>query len=226
MGSGLSRHICCPSCGFRGSYRLADGRKKCRRCGKKYSCRLLKSRLPARILKRLALLFWLRAPVAIVARELRIDPKTVRRHYNLMRQGIIRAEGHSACASEGPELLSLLVGAGADDRVVVRAPALPLPEPDQLFGCVWKYGEIIRCQAPLAELFCCVYLAETVTQKGTPSWLKKLDKLVGIARGVCRRTTARHGQSRQMLLNEIAFRFNHRSDPGVSAILYSFFKNA
>ena len=222
MGSELSRHICCPSCGYRGNYRLADGRKKCRRCGKKYSCRLLKSRLPAKILKRLALLFWLRAPVTIAAQELRLDPKTVRRHYNLMRQGIVRAEGH-LLTSEEPVLLSLLIGSGGEDRVVVSAL---LSEPEHLSDYDWKYGEVIHCQAPLTDIICRVYLAETATQLGMPNWLIKLDKLARIARGLGRRTTARHGQSRLMLLSEIAFRFSHRSDPGASAILYSYFKNA
>lgn len=225
MGSELSRHICCPSCGYRGSYRLADGRKKCRRCGKKYSCRLLKSRLPAKILKRLALLFWLRAPVTIAARELRLDPKTVRRHYNLIRQGIVRTEGDSAQTSEDSALLSLLIGSGCEDRVVVSTAASPLSEAEQLSGCDWKYGAIIHCQSPLTDIFCRVYLAETATQQGVPNWLKKLDKLARIARGLSRRTTSRHGQNRQMLLNEVAFRFNHRSDPGASAVLYDFFKS-
>ncbi|WP_303721290.1 hypothetical protein [Malonomonas rubra] len=181
--------------------------------------------MPVKTLKRLALSFWLRVPVAIVSRELRLNPKTVSRHYNLMRQGIAEVEGGGARECEEPVQLSLLVDSEMD-RVVVGPAASLQSACCQLFGCDWKYGEIICCQAPLGEIFCRVYLTESVAQQGMPNWLKTIDKLARIARGMCRRTTKCHGQSQQMLLNEIAFRFNHRSNPGASAILYDFFKNS
>lgn len=223
MNSDSNRHICCPVCGCRENYRLRDGRKKCRRCGKKYSCRLLRSRLPAKTLKQLALSFWLMAPVAIVARELHLNPKTVRRHYELMRQGISRGK-RGGLDDDKVDQFSLLVGTEVTEVVVNAGDALRQDACESV-AYNWKYGEILYCDAPLAEIFCRVYLTKIAEQQGQPAWLQELDKLAKLASGVCRRSTGRSGSRRRELMHECAFRFNHRGNPGASAILYGYFKN-
>src|SRR6266850_2040925 len=55
----------CPDCGHGTSYRLSDGRRKCRACGKRYSVRSVwaASQLPATLKGRLVEMFALGVPV-------------------------------------------------------------------------------------------------------------------------------------------------------------------
>lgn len=141
-----------------------------------------------------------------------------------MQQGIDRVEGSLLDEVEMPAVLSLLIGIDMERAVVSSATVNPSGG-CPLFDCDWSYGEVIRCEEPLKDIYCRVYLAKSVEQQGTPRWLGKLDKLATIAQGICNQTTLHHDSRRQLLLNEIAFRFNHRNEPGASALLYSFFKN-
>lgn len=224
MSSDPSRHICCPECGCRKNYRLGDGRKKCRHCGKKYSCRLLRSRLPVKTLKQLALSFWLMAPVAIVARELHLNPKTVRRHYELIRKGITHAKEYLPVDDDNQELFLFQVTPDAVWATVVTSTSLA-KNTCQDNGSDWKYGELFFCEAPLNETVCRVYLPNNAEQQGQPAWLLELEKLRKVVRGVSQKARNCRYSSRRVLMNEVAFRFNHRSDPGAAAILYGFFKN-
>ncbi len=78
----------CPCCRSRAAYRLADGRKKCRECGKKFTPRPRPCRLPERVLRQIALYFWHMVPVARVAEEVHLNRKSVQRHYRLLRKGL------------------------------------------------------------------------------------------------------------------------------------------
>ncbi len=237
MHSEPTRHLCCPGCGARGGYRLGDGRKKCRRCGKKYSPRLLQSRLPAKTLKQIALYFWMAAPVATVSSELRLNPKTVGRHYDLMRQGIsesaktdpppvVQDDGGGAPVWKGGggSNLVLLVGP-RDTRVTAVCPVrteegYSLRASYDSVGYRWHFSEKSKFPAPMLETACHVYLADEGIRLPTKRWLGELELLARLACRSCRLRRCRSMDSPPGLAEEIAFRFNHRSDPGVTAVLY------
>ena len=222
-----SRQSGCPGCGARQAYRLGDGRNKCRRCGKKYPRRRFRSRLPAKLLKRLALYFWLAAPVASVARDLELNPKTVQRHFELLQQGINRdasALRQQSVEAGEQEAFSLLV-TGETSRV----ESIPRLYPARVTGAGlnyrWCYSEILRLEAPLFETICQVFLADAAIKQLHPHWCWELDKLEKIGQRLCRRRKRRTAITRHLLMNEVAFRFNHRNNPGVTALLYEFFKS-
>lgn len=81
-------HIYCPVCGYRASYRLSDGRRKCKRCRKKFTARKKTQRLSDVLLKEIVRLFWLMVPATRVARDLGLNRKTVLRRYTLIREGV------------------------------------------------------------------------------------------------------------------------------------------
>lgn len=81
-------HVHCPACGHRASYRLSDGRRKCKKCGKKFTARKKTRRLSNVLLKEIARLFWLLVPAARVARDLGVNRNTVMRYYTLIRKGV------------------------------------------------------------------------------------------------------------------------------------------
>lgn len=200
MNPEQSRHICCPGCGAREGYRLGDGRKKCRRCGKKYSSRLFRSRLAAKTLKQIALYYWLAVPIATVARDLHLDPKTVRRHNELIQQGIKRyARSQCRLSSEGrrQEGLSLLVAAETA-RVEFGPQVPPQDSADGSLGYFWWYSEIMCFEAPLGEVVCQVFLANEVRQQERSHWRGDLVKLAKIMQGLCRRKKPRTAMLRQL----------------------------
>ena len=81
-------HVHCPVCGYRQSYKLSDGRRKCKRCGKRFTPGARKGRLPNETVKEIVRLFWLLVPAARVARDLGVNRKTVLRYYTLLRERI------------------------------------------------------------------------------------------------------------------------------------------
>lgn len=81
-------HVYCPSCRHRASYRLSDGRRKCKKCGKKFTARKKTRRLPDVLLKEIARLFWLLVPATRVARNLGVNRNTVMRYYTIVRVGV------------------------------------------------------------------------------------------------------------------------------------------
>ena len=82
------RHIKCPLCNHRQQYTLADGRRKCKRCGKKFTHRRQRRGVGAKRLKEIARLFWLGVPAAAAARDLSLNKATVTRYYRRLRERI------------------------------------------------------------------------------------------------------------------------------------------
>ncbi len=82
--------IVCPNCGHRAHYKLSDGRRKCKKCRKKFTARPRNRRLAPSTIREIARLFWLMVPAARVARDLGLNRKTVLRYYTLIREGIAR----------------------------------------------------------------------------------------------------------------------------------------
>lgn len=84
------RHVRCPVCNHRQHYKLSDGRRKCKRCGKKFTSRL-KYRLnvlSVEVRNEIARLFWLGVPSVRVARDIGIHRNTAYRYYKRIREWI------------------------------------------------------------------------------------------------------------------------------------------
>ena len=79
------RHFHCLACGSRKLYVLSDGRRQCKQCGKKFTPRSQKYRLPKEMIKEIVRLFWLMVPASRVAKDLEINRKTVFMYYTKLR---------------------------------------------------------------------------------------------------------------------------------------------
>jgi len=86
----LDRHVKCPRCNYRYHYRCADGRRKCKRCGKLFthSLRGPRNRLGRDRLDEIARLFWLGVPAVRAAKDLGLHRNTTYRHYKRLRERI------------------------------------------------------------------------------------------------------------------------------------------
>lgn len=223
--SELSQHSCCPACHSREGYRLGDGRRKCCRCGKKYSRRHLRSRLAAKTLKKIALFFWLGVPIATVSVNLHLDRKTVRRHYGLMQQGIGDAEKRFCrlTGNEDDEVFCLLVDSESTWCERLSNPARQNIGAEAI-DYSWWYSAMISLEISSMVVRCFVYVDQT-TIKGVPKfWRRDLEQFEKIVQELCRRKKERSPLSRQLLMSEAAFRFNQRNNPGVTATLYRFLR--
>jgi transposase len=85
----------CPKCAHGSSYKLADGRRKCCRCGKRYSVRSVweASQLPAPIKSRLIEMFALGVPVYRQRFRQDTSPAARERFYRRLRACCAHAEG-------------------------------------------------------------------------------------------------------------------------------------
>lgn len=224
--SQLSRHSCCPECHSREGYRLGDGRRKCCRCGKKYSRRHLRSRLSAKTLKQIALYFWLSAPIKTVAVNLNLDRKTVCRHYGLIEQGI-NAEEKKTCRlprnESEPEVFCLLVDSETTWCERLSQPSWRHVRAESI-DYRWWYSAMILLGIPSMVVHCLVYVDQATIGGVAKSWRSDLEKFEKIIQELCRRKKERSSLSGKLLMTEAVFRFNHRNNPGVTAILYRFLR--
>jgi transposase len=77
----------CPECGHTRAYKLADGRRKCRACGGRYSCTSVwdSVRLPGHVKARLLEMFVLGVPVFRQRFSAVASPASIERFYRLCR---------------------------------------------------------------------------------------------------------------------------------------------
>lgn len=169
---------------------------------------MFRSRLSAKTLKQIALSFWLSAPPAIVARNLQLNPKTVRRHYELLQQGIYRSEhtlNYQLDNFSGQEGFVLFVTSeSAKVKILPHILAHDVKIGSNDYCCV--YSGDIQVAAPVINAFCQIFIEQE------------------IARRACQKAKYRPTLTRYSLLYEVTFRFNHRSNPGVTGTLYQFYK--
>jgi transposase-like protein len=78
----------CPECRATESYQLADGRRQCKACRRKFSPGTRKMKLSDAVQEQLKIAFWEMQPAEAVARELKINRKTVLKKYLEFRQGL------------------------------------------------------------------------------------------------------------------------------------------
>ena len=69
---------------------MADGRRMCRRCRRKFTSKVWTGRLKAAQARELVRLFWLLVPASRAAVDLKVGRKTALRYYTLLRQAIMR----------------------------------------------------------------------------------------------------------------------------------------
>ena len=186
-------------------------------------------------LKQLALSFWLTVPAASVAEHLGINVKTVRRHYGLMRRGLVleplcpaHDPGRKSAGDEKKVGLCVWVVEGGIRIAAVccewAGEDAPGP-PGDLEPC--RHGRIrkkLRLPTPLHDIDCSLCFVDGSIGEWTSGCVRELAKLEKLATKLCR--MERRGSRSQSvpLLEELAFRFNHRGNPGVTAMLYDFMK--
>ena len=100
----------CPECGHGSAYRLGDGRRKCRRCGKRFSLRAAwqASQLPTAIKHRMVEMFALGVPVYRQRFRRDTSPAARERFYRVLR----------ACCAQAEELREPFEGAIECDESV------------------------------------------------------------------------------------------------------------
>jgi hypothetical protein len=186
-------------------------------------------------LKQLALSFWLIVSAASAAENLGINVKTVRRHYGLMRRGISLVP---LCPVHDPRAGAL----GEEERTGLCL--LVVEEGLRIVSicCEWISSDTqgpsggsgpcrhlrlrrkLRLPAPLHVIDYCLCFADGSIGEWPPAGERELIKLDKLANKLCRMERRRGRLQRAPLLEELAYRFNHRSNPGVTAMLYDFMK--
>jgi len=202
----------CPGCGAGAPYRLGDGRRKCRRCRRRYTPGGRGSRLPPETLRRLALCFWQMLPAREAARAAGVNRKTAQRHYDLLRRRIGGA-GWAATEGGGERPVAALVVEGGAIRVVsagAAADAVP--------------SALVYAGAAGADL------------DGLRLWLPgggegggrddPVVKFWGFAGRLARFYRRRRRQEIPLFLREVAFRVNQRENPQVIELLSRLFEAA
>lgn len=186
----------CPGCGARGGYRLGDGRRRCRRCGRKFTPHLHGNRLGEESLRRIALHFWLMVPAVRAARELGLERKTVQKYYRQLRQSIAEEGGW-----RGGGWVPVSSAGGAVRVFAVRFENGTLgvwpPLPGMDVCSVFAGGERDWREMDLA------------------SWRpagESAERFWTFARPLLRRYRGRFRKALPLYLKEMGFRFNHRRD--------------
>jgi len=241
--------IVCPACRFRIFYKLSDGRRKCIRCGKKFTPGTRKPRLSEKKIKEIARLFWLMVPAARVALDLGVNPKTVLGYYHTMREQIAKAReqelGQLAGEIEVDESYFGGVrkgkrGRGAAGKIPVfgllkRNGEVRVVFPKQLDkhtlqGAIkehvepqsWVYSDSYRAYDRLnLEGFHHIRICHDETFSSGKAHINGIENFWGFAK---RRLKMYHGGYKKnfpLFIREMEFRFNHRNDPGVIDYLFN-----
>ncbi len=93
--------IACPECHAKEHYALADGRRQCKACRRKFSPGKRKRKLPASILCQVQEGFWETTPAEVLARELQINRKTVQKLYGEFRSLLAQSNRQRTCTVLG-----------------------------------------------------------------------------------------------------------------------------
>ena len=229
-------HILCPVCHGRDAYHLADGRRKCRRCGKKFTHRRQVSRLPNKALRQIAVFFWLMVPASKAATDLQLNRKTVQRHYRLLRQAIGSAAGEHAEDSEAEEARSLsdggggggtelpLVGLAIQGRTI-RVSMEPgrSKAPEDMQAVIFASDDTAFRSRDLQELH--IQLQDSRQARGAEAdYREEMLKFWRFVKGMIRMYRGKHRDDFALFMREVEFRFNQRHNPEVINILLRYLK--
>jgi transposase len=86
-GVAQDRHIRCPDCNHRHQWILGDGRRKCKRCCKKFTVRKMNRyrKISDAKLQQIVDMFWLQVPASKACEYLKLNVKTVEKYYRRLR---------------------------------------------------------------------------------------------------------------------------------------------
>lgn len=186
----------CPECGSTGVYPLGDGRRRCRRCGRKFTPHPHGNRIKQECLRRISLHFWLMVPAVRAAREIGLERKTVQKYYRCLRQAIAEKGGWRGgdwvpdSSGGGPVPVFAVDTREGSLRVV-------LPVPGTVGSGVFAEGDRAWQQLDLARWYAAGEGAERF-------WV--------FARPLLQRYRGRFRGALPLYLKEMEFRFNHRRD--------------
>lgn len=249
----MDRHIPCPNCNFRRHYQLADGRRKCKRCAKKFTLKQQFGRLQDRKVQEIVRMFWLLVPATRVATDIGLNSKTVQRYYHLLRQKIAAEsdrdrpvlageievdESYFGGVQKGKRgrgaggkisVFGLLKRKG---RVVVMIPQR-VTKPS-LQGAIKEYvqpqsivfSDSFRAYENLdLEGFHHVRIDHSQIFATGKAHINGIENFWGFAK---RRLKLYHGGYKKnfyLFLKEMEFRFNHRNDNNVTDLLWNLLKS-
>lgn len=203
----------CPTCHAAVAYQLGDGRRKCRRCGRRYTPRDRCSRLPRPALRQLVLCFWQMVPARQAAQILGMNRKTVQRLYRMLRVGIggqgVEGQGNvvsnGAGGAERP--LVVLVADGSNIQVLPFTADGAFPPSCAL---VYPRTSWFEGGVGLSDLQLWIPGGGKESTRGDVPV-----KFWGFAGRLARRYRGRCLQDLPLFLQEVAFRFNQRDNPQV-----------
>lgn len=234
------RHIKCPECNHRQHYKLADGRHKCKKCGKKYTHKSRRNRLKRSQICEIVRLFWLGVPSARAARDLGIHRNTAYRYYKRLRERIAADREAELEKLEGHIEVDESYFGGQRKGKRGRGAAGKIP----VFGLLKRGGEVRVILPPncgekhlLGAILENVELDSIVYSDGWkaynklsingfhhkrvnhhsefadgPVHINGIENFWGFAK---RRLKAYHGGFKRnfyLFIREMEFRFNHRND--------------
>ena len=243
------RHIKCPRCNHRQQYKLADGRRECKRCGKKFTPRRKRRGVGAKQLKEIARLFWLGVPAVRAAKDLGLHRNTTYRYYKRLRERIAADREAELGKLEGPVEADESYFGGVRKGKRGRGAAGKIP----VFGLLKRGGEVRvilpqRCDGEhlVGAILDNVKLDSIVytdsykaynrlslngfhhkrvnhgeTFSDGHSHINGIENFWGYAK---RRLKVYHGGFKRnfhLFIREMEFRFNHRNDPNVLKYLRS-----
>ncbi len=198
----------CPACGSTVAWRLGDGRRKCRPCGRRYTSQP-RRRLPAEIRRRLALCFWQMVPTRQAATAAQLNRKTVQRYYRVLRREICCGDDWSETVvaggtGESTGAVAGLVLKGGGIRVVSPQTAMQVPE------CALIY---LRSEGPalpraLSDLQLWVGGSGGAADEAFVRFWSFAGRLATMTRG-------QHLQDVPLFFREVAYRVNQRENPRV-----------
>ena len=237
----------CPACKARSTYKLGDGRRKCRSCGKKFSREVRKARISKEMVRELVRLFWLMVPAERAARDLGVNRKTALRHFTRLRTVLLAECERDAQPLSGEVEVDEsyfggyrkgIRGRGAAGKIPVfgllkRKGAVHVVFPARLDRDTlhreirehvvpqsWVYSDGYRAYDKLdLEGFHHVRIDHSKTLGEGRTHINGIENFWGFAK---RRLKMYHGgwkKNFRLFLKEMEFRFNHRNDPNIIELL-------
>ena len=246
--AGSDGRILCPACKSRTTYKLGDGRRKCKRCGKKFSRGSRKPRISKTILKEIVRLFWLMVPAERAARDLGVNRKTVLSHYTRLRTVLRNECDNETEPMKGEVEVDESYFGGYRKGIRGRGAAAKIPVfgllkrkgqvrvifpsrldkktlqqeiKDHVVPQSWVYSDGYRAYDKLdLEGFHHVRIDHSSTLGKGRSHINGIENFWGFAK---RRLKMYHGgwkRNFRLFLKEMEFRFNHGNEPDIIDRLY------
>jgi hypothetical protein len=215
----------CPQCRERTYYQLADGRRMCRLCRRKYTLKLSRSRLPNATLDGLARAFWEELSAEKAAQKNQVNRKTAQRYYLRIRRALAEQScqrrirlGHAIVAenmtADGlTRLLNVLPRVGPGLIIVPLHEAvltLLADEYDELSRRIWaragpSYNDMLEWSPQ--------YWADPAKMaRDAEHFWCFAQRCLGVYRGGT-------GGNYRLFIKEIEFRYNQRKKRDVAQLL-------